>query len=133
MAPKTITTEHKAAITAGRAQNAAIAAYLDALARPARRGRPMSLATLNERHAETVAALDEPLTMVERLVLVQRRLDLEEAIAALEAEEANPLEETEAAFIEHAAAYSDRRGITYAAWRAIGVPAATLRAAGIER
>ena len=36
-------------------------------------------------------------------------------------------------FTAHAANYSTRKGISYQAWRELGVPAATLKAAGINR
>lgn len=39
----------------------------------------------------------------------------------------------EAAFVAVAKSYSERKGITYAAWREAGLAAATLRMAGISR
>ena len=39
----------------------------------------------------------------------------------------------EAGFATHAAAYGGRRGISYAAWREVGVSSATLKSAGIRR
>lgn len=41
--------------------------------------------------------------------------------------------ERKEAFVNAAAAYGARRGISYTAWRAAGVPAAVLRRAGISR
>lgn len=41
--------------------------------------------------------------------------------------------ELEEAFVNAATAYGARRGITYSAWRAAGVPPAVLRRAGISR
>ena len=43
------------------------------------------------------------------------------------------LQQLEAGFIECAWEYGNRKGITYTAWREVGVPAATLKAAGITR
>jgi hypothetical protein len=43
------------------------------------------------------------------------------------------LDELAGEFIEVAANYSERHGISYAAWREAGVPAAVLRDAGIGR
>jgi hypothetical protein len=40
--------------------------------------------------------------------------------------------ELEADFVKVARSYGDRRGIAYAAWREVGVPAAALTAAGIS-
>ena len=57
---------------------------------------------------------------------------------ALEANDARPrrvpavdVAAAEAAFIAIGADYASRKGLTYAAFRAVGVPASTLRAAGI--
>ena len=57
--------------------------------------------------------------------------DLEAALAR--SEETIDLTELEDAFAEAAAAYGDRKGITYGAWREVGVPAAMLKRAGISR
>jgi hypothetical protein len=43
------------------------------------------------------------------------------------------LEEMEAAFIEVAAPYGARKGLTYEAWRSIGLAPRVLKAAGIGR
>ena len=43
------------------------------------------------------------------------------------------LDELEAGFVEHARSYSERKGISYSAWRETGVPAAALKKAGISR
>ena len=43
------------------------------------------------------------------------------------------LSDLEVAFAEHAASYGGRRGISYSAWREVGVSAATLKKAGIRR
>ena len=66
-----------------------------------------------------------------RLQLVQERLDLEEELAA--AESKVDLSELEDEFTKSAAPYGERKGISYEAWRELGVPAATLKAAGISR
>ena len=43
------------------------------------------------------------------------------------------IEALESAFVAVAAPYSARKGLTYAAWRAVGVTPRVLRAAGIGR
>jgi hypothetical protein len=43
------------------------------------------------------------------------------------------LDELEAAFVQVAAAYAARKGISYQAWRSVGVAPSVLRAAGIAR
>jgi hypothetical protein len=47
--------------------------------------------------------------------------------------ERDDLAELEAEFVKAALPYSRRKGITYAAWRAAGVEARLLRAAGVGR
>jgi hypothetical protein len=43
------------------------------------------------------------------------------------------LDALEAGFIEAASGYSERKGISYAAWREMGVEASVLKKAGIGR
>jgi hypothetical protein len=68
---------------------------------------------------------------VTRLQLVQERIDLQAELDA--GEETLDLEAVEQAFMKAAKGYSERKGISYAAWRAAGVPAAVLRSTGIVR
>jgi len=67
------------------------------------------------------------------LDLVQQRINLEAELESLKQAGSIDLSALEANFVNHAAAYGGRRGISYAAWREIGVTAATLKAAGIRR
>lgn len=60
--------------------------------------------------------------VLERLGLVQARLDVA-ARAAAEAEEA---------FVAVAGAWGAEKGVTWEAWRAVGVPAGVLARAGIS-
>ena len=66
-----------------------------------------------------------------RLALVQERMDLDAALAA--AETTVDLTALEDGFVEAAAGYGERKGISYAAWREVGVPAAVLKRAGVSR
>lgn len=121
--------EHKAALAEGRRQSRVIKAYLNAIA--ARKpGRPLTREGLTSR-LETVSsklqASDNPLEVVD---LIQSRLDIEKALADLESSQ--DLDRLEADFVEQVAPYSERKGITYTAWREFGVPAAVLKAAGIK-
>jgi hypothetical protein len=63
------------------------------------------------------------------LDLLQSRLDIEEALASVK-DVAN-LDQIEADFVANAKGYSQRKGISYTAWRRFGVPAAVLKKAGI--
>lgn len=130
-ARKEMTDEHKAALAEGRAQGRAVRAYLEALeAHRPKRGRKRTPESMKARLAKIETELDsaDPMT---RLQLVQERLDLAAAIAA--AETTVDLTALEDGFVAAAAAYGTRKGITYAAWREVGVPAAVLKQAGIGR
>ena len=67
-----------------------------------------------------------------RLHLVQERLDLDRELAGAEGD-GTDLDELETAFVAVVAAYGDRKGLTYEAWRSVGVEPRVLKAAGIGR
>jgi hypothetical protein len=122
--------EHKAALAEGRRQSRALKRYLEALG-TRRPGRPVTPETLRlrlERVEIRIAAESDPL---KRLDLVQQRIDVETQLEHMD--DAADIEALEAGFVEYAKAYSVRKGITYAAWREVGVPAAVLKEAGIRR
>lgn len=123
--------EHKAALAEGRDQGRAVRRYLEALeANKPKRGRKRSPDSMKKRldAVENELATADPL---KRLHLVQERLDLQ---AALEATEATvDLEALEKEFVSAAATYSERKGISYSAWRELGVPGSVLDRAGIAR
>lgn len=130
-AKSAMSAEHKAALAEGRAQGRAVRNYLTALeAHRPRRGRkrtPESIA----RRLEKIGAELEQADAIKRLHLIQERMDLEAELAA--ADTKVDLAELEAEFIKSAKGYAERKGISYAAFRELGVPAATLKAAGIGR
>ena len=68
---------------------------------------------------------------VRRLQLVQERIDLNNELEA--SADKVDLAALEADFVAAAKGYSERKGISYPAWRDAGVSAATLKAAGISR
>ena len=120
--------EHKKAIRNGRIEASAVKAYLKALA--ARRpGRPLTVETLEARLARVVDKLEVEADPVKRLELIQVRLDIEDQIGELA--DAADFDSLESDFKRHAASYSERKGITYPAWREVGVPASVLKEAGI--
>jgi hypothetical protein len=123
--------EHKAALAEGRDQGRAVRRYLEALeANKPKRGRKRSPDSMKKRlqAVEDEIAAADPL---KRLHLVQERLDLQ---AALEASKATvDIDELEKEFVEAAATYSQRKGISYSAWRELGVPSSVLDRAGISR
>ena len=123
--------EHKAALAEGREQGRAVRRYLEALeAHRPRRGRKRTPDSMKKRlqSVEDQLATADPL---KRLHLIQERLDLQ---AALEANNAKvDLEALEREFIAAAGPYSARKGISYSAWRELGVPGPVLVKAGIAR
>lgn len=122
--------EHKEALARGRRESRAIKAYLEAL-ESKRPGRPVTPETLKERIAsleEKIAAEDDPLKRVE---LTQQKLDAEKKLE--DAEKTADIDGLEKGFVEVAKSYSERKGITYTAWREAGVPASVLKQAGIPR
>ena len=130
--PKSAMTDaHKAALAEGRAQGRAVRRYLEALdAHRPRRGRKRTAESVRRRldAIEVEIATADPL---KRLQLVQERLDLQRELQA--SETTVDLAALEQDFVAAAKGYSERKGISYQAWRELGVPAATLKAAGIGR
>jgi uncharacterized protein YdcH (DUF465 family) len=126
-----MTDEHKAALAAGRSEGRAVRNYLEALeANRPKRGRKRTSDSVKKR----LAAIEQELTTADtlnRVKLVQERMDLQDELAAMS--DKADLVALESAFAEHAKSYSERRGISYAAWREVGVPAAVLKKAGITR
>lgn len=126
-----MTPEHKAALAEGRAQGRAIRDYLEALeVHKPKRGRKRTPDSIKKRLDRIESDLAEADAM-KRLALVQERLDLEAELD--KAEGGVDLSELEKGFVSHAKEYSIRKGITYSAWREVGVTPATLKAAGISR
>ena len=119
--------------TAEKAEVTAIREYLKALEqnapRPGRKRTPDGI----RRQLASVTAEMEGATITRQLDMVQQRIDLETELEALEQAGSIDLSALEANFVDHAAGYGGRRGISYAAWREVGVSAATLKAAGIRR
>ena len=128
---KKMSDEHKAALAKGREQGRAIREYLAALneeRKPGPRVDPETLSQKITQVEELIASEADPAKRVEH---IQRRLDLETQQA--DAGGQVDLEALEQGFIEAAKDYSERKGISYSAWREAGVPAAVLKAAGIPR
>jgi len=125
----TMTDDHKAALARGREEGRAIRAYLEALEASApKRGRKRTAESIEKNLADidTKMAAADPLT---RVLLIQQSFDLQDELARME--ETIDISALEAGFIKSAKGYSQRKAITKAAWRAAGVPAAVLKAAGL--
>jgi hypothetical protein len=122
--------EHKAAIVKGREETKAIKDYLAATTQR-RPGRPVTTASVKAKLAGIEAKLASEPDSMKRLGLIQARRDAEAQLAGLS--ESVDLSALEAGFVRHAKTYSERKGISYGAWREAGVPAPVLKAAGIAR
>jgi len=122
---------HKAALAEGREQGRSVRRYLEALeATKPRRGRKRTPEKMEKR----LAAIDEALATADplaRVHLIQERYDLEAHLASGETQ--IDLDALEAEFIDTAAVYAERKGISYTAWREVGVEPRVLKAAGIPR
>lgn len=123
--------DHKAALARGRVEGRAVRDYLEALrASKPKRGRKRTAASIEKR----LAVIDEQLKSADGLTelrLVQERLDLGEELQSVG--DGADLAALEEAFVEVARSYSDRQGISYAAWRTVGVAPAVLKRAGVTR
>ena len=123
--------EHKAALAEGRNQGRSVRNYLEALeAHRPKRGRkrtPESMQKRLDKIDVELAAADQ----LKRLQLIQERLDLKAELDA--SGEKVDLSGLEQGFVDAAAAYSARKGISYAAWRELGVEASVLKRAGVSR
>ena len=112
---------------------AAVRDYLKALEQNTpRRGRRRTTESVSRQ----LTALEGEMagsSVTKRLTLIQQRIDLEADLEALSQTASVDLSALEAGFATHAAAYGGRRGISYAAWREIGVSSPTLKSAGIRR
>ncbi len=128
---KKMSEDHKAALAKGRAQGKAVREYLAALEQDRKPGRKLDRETIESKIDEVQATVDQEPDPAKRVELIQKRLDLEERLVEMQDEP--DLESLEAGFIDVAAEYSERKGISYTAWREAGVPAAALKAAGIKR
>jgi hypothetical protein len=121
----------KAARAAGQVQGRTVSRYLTALdsTKPKKRRR-RSEEQMQARVAELPGEIAQAKPL-KRVHLIQELMDLEAELA--KKEEAVDISEVESEFIAVAADYSGRKGISYAAWREVGVPTSVLKAAGITR
>ena len=122
---------HKAALAEGREQGRAVRRYLEALeAHKPKRGRKRTPESVQKR----LAAIDQKLADADaltRLHLVQERMNLQTELSSTD--NTVDLQALEDEFVGAAAPYGNRKGITYAAWRQLGVDPAVLRRANIKR
>lgn len=125
-----MTREHKEALARGRREARVVRDYLEAL-RGGRRGSDPERSRLEDRARQLRARVDRAERASERAELLREWLDVERRLA--DVEDGPDLEALEEEFVAVASSFSDRKAISYPAWREIGVPARVLRAAGIAR
>lgn len=123
--------DHKAALAEGRAQGRAVREYLAALETERKPGRKLDKGAIEGRIADVQANINAEPDPAKRVELIQKRLDLESKLVDLQDDV--DLEALEEGFAQAAGPYSERKGITYTAWREAGVPAAVLKRAGVPR
>jgi hypothetical protein len=110
-----------------RAETNAVAAYLTALKTPKVPAR--SRANLQQRRAQIEQWIAEESSPIREVELIQQRLDIDAQLAQID--QAKRLSELEKAFVEVAASWAKRSGISAAALREVGVPASVLKRAGL--
>lgn len=126
-----ITDDHKAAMAAGRTEGRVVREYLEALrSNKPKRGRKRTPESITAR-LQAIAEELETADAIDELELVQERLNLEIELASMG--QKVDLSSIEEQFVGVAKSYSQRKGISYAAWRAVGVEPGVLKRAGITR
>jgi uncharacterized Ntn-hydrolase superfamily protein len=123
--------DHKAKLAQGRNESRVVSRYLDAIsAGKGKRGRKRT----PESIAMQIAKIDAEITTasaIRQLELTQKRYDLLEEAERLSTR--IDLTDVEKQFIEVAQSYAVRNGISYGAFRSLGVSADVLKKAGISR
>lgn len=122
--------DHKAALAQGRRESRMVKAYLNALT-SRRPGRPVTAESVSSRLDSIERRLESESDPLVRLDLLQDKLDAEGTLK--EVGSGAEVSDLEKDFVEVAASFSERKGISYTAWRQAGVPAAALKAAGVPR
>lgn len=122
---------HKAALAKGREEGRIVRQYLEALetTKP-RRGRKRTPDSIRRRLSTIEAAMPtaDPLS---RLHLVEEKQRLEAELG--HSEDTVDLAALEKSFVKVARLYGERKGISYSAWRTVGVSASVLQQAKIPR
>ena len=113
-----------------RTEAAAVREYLELLGAARKpRGR-RTKGYMQRRLAEIRELLAGDVKVLDRVKLIQERIDLETDLAALE--DTSRIEAAQKGFVTHAKSWAERNKISYQALREAGVPPAVLREAGIN-
>src|SRR5579859_2438192 len=123
--------QHKQALAVGREESRAVRRYLEALeAHKPKRGRKRTAEGIESRLQQIDTRLPGADALT-RVHLAQEQLNLQSELAARESRV--DLKALEDAFVAAAKGYGERKGLTYAAWRAAGVDPTVLRRAKVPR
>lgn len=120
--------DRRQAMAHGQHSSKAVRRYLEALQSDR---SSVDVERLQEQSEKLHAQIAEETSPIKQLQLVQKRIDVEDQLTA--AGSGPSIEECEQEFIEWAADYANRKGISYRAYREMGVPAAVLKEAGVPR
>jgi uncharacterized Ntn-hydrolase superfamily protein len=130
-AKRTMSADHKAKLAQGRNESRIVSKYLDALAAgKGKRGRkrtPESISIQITRIDKALAAASP----IQKLELTQKRYDLVAEHERLTSRV--DLTSVEKDFIKVAKSFANRNGISYNAFRELGVSAEVLKRCGIGR
>jgi hypothetical protein len=130
-AKPTMSAEHKQALAVGREESRAVRRYLEALeAHKPKRGRKRTAEGIESRLHQIDTRLPGADALT-RVHLAQEQLNLQSELASRDS--TVDLKALEDAFVAAAKGYGERKGLTYAAWRAAGVDPTVLRRAGVPR
>jgi uncharacterized Ntn-hydrolase superfamily protein len=130
-AKRTMSADHKAKLAQGRNESRIVAKYLEALAAgKGKRGRKRTPESISIQ----IARIDKEIVNaapIRRLELTQKRYDLVAEHERLTSR--IDLTSVEKDFIKIAKSYASRNGISYSAFRELGVSADVLKRCGISR
>ena len=122
---------HKAALAKGREEGRVVRRYLEALeSTKPRRGRKRTTG-LDHQASQHHRRSADRCRCIEPAPPVQEKQQLEAELS--QTGDTVDLAALEKEFIKVARAYGDRKGITYSAWRTVGVSAPVLQQAKIAR
>jgi uncharacterized Ntn-hydrolase superfamily protein len=130
-AKRTMSADHKAKLAQGRNESRVVAKYLEALAAgKGKRGRKRTPESISIQ----IARIDKEIVNaapIRKLELTQKRYDLvgehERLTSRID------LTSVEKDFVKIAKSYASRNGISYSAFRELGVSADVLKRCGISR
>jgi uncharacterized Ntn-hydrolase superfamily protein len=130
-AKRTMSADHKAKLAQGRNESRIVAKYLEALAAgKGKRGRKRTPESISIQ----IARIDKEIVSaapIRKLELTQKRYDLvgehERLTSRID------LTSVEKDFVKIAKSYASRNGISYSAFRELGVSAEVLKRCGISR